>query len=101
MEFLPEEKGYDYEFDKKYSQKQMDDALLHAYENGVYDGQYCCDENIKKAVKKQAKDIHDELDNLNGEQGNLCLYCGAQNYNGKVGIIHNKSCIILKLRKLF
>ena len=27
MKFLPEEKGYDYDYEKKYTQKQMDEAL--------------------------------------------------------------------------
>lgn len=42
--------------------------------------------------------IEDKLDKLNGEKGNLCLYCDAKEYDGKIGIIHKDNCLILQLR---
>ena len=79
MDFIVEEirEGHGYDIDKVYTLKDIDEAL-----------------------KRQAKEIHDVLDNLNGEKGNLCLYCNSKHYNGKVGIMHDKGCIILKLREI-
>ena len=53
----------------------------------------------KQALREQIKKIHTILDNLNGERGDLCLYCQSKEYNGKVGIVHKKGCVILQLRE--
>ena len=45
--------------DKKEALKKQAEERLKAYENGVYDEQFCCDEDIRKALKKQAKKIRE------------------------------------------
>ena len=56
--------------------------------------------NKLKAEKgEMLGEIHSELDNLNAERGSLCLYCDADVYDGKQGIIHEQDCIIIKLRE--
>ena len=45
--------------------------------------------------------LHEKLDSVNADFGTkncLCLFCEANTYDGKVGIIHNEGCIILQLR---
>jgi len=54
---------------------------------------------IIKGLIERLKEIHDILDNLNGEKGNYCFFCDADSYNGKDGIEHKDGCIILKLRE--
>ena len=44
------------------------------------------------------KEVHDYLDDLNSKNGNLCLICGSDKYDGN-GIIHLENCLISKLRK--
>lgn len=56
------------------------------------------DEVEEKTTKSLAKVIHDELDDMNGNEGDLCLFCKSTDYDGN-GIIHKDSCLILKLRK--
>ena len=41
-----------------------------------------------------------QLDELNGNKGELCLYCGATEYDGIVGIKHFLGCQIIELRTL-
>jgi len=51
----------------------------------------------------KVKDLEKYLDNLNYEKGNkdrLCLFCGSNEYNSKVGIIHKDNCIIIRLREV-
>ena len=46
--------------------------------------------------------VHDKLDVLNGEKGTkekLCIYCDANKYDGKSGIIHQGDCIMLFIRR--
>lgn len=43
-------------------------------------------------------DIEDKLDLLNGNKGNLCLYCDSIDYDGKEGINHKSYCIMNLLR---
>ena len=52
-----------------------------------------------KGREFERKRIAYMLDNLNAEKGNLCLFCDSKKYNAKVGIVHKKDCIMLKLRK--
>ena len=47
----------------------------------------------------QIEVIETILDNLNGKQAELCLFCGSKEYNGQVGIVHKEDCIIIELRK--
>jgi len=52
------------------------------------------------------KEIEDKLDKINGEYGNkkrLCIFCRSNKfifYHSGVRIVHNKECIMLKLRKI-
>lgn len=42
-----------------------------------------------------------EMDTINGNYGSkgvLCLFCGADGYDGVHGIIHSEDCIIQKIR---
>jgi len=43
--------------------------------------------------------IEEELDELNMEKGNLCIYCDSKEYDGINGIVHKNDCLIIKLRK--
>jgi hypothetical protein len=46
--------------------------------------------------------IHAAMDRANGaygEKGKLCIYCGANTYNGAEGIIHKYDCPIILLRE--
>ena len=57
-------------------------------------------ERVREETKTQVySELENKLDELNGEKGNLCLYCGSKEYNGKVGIVHSDDCIILELRR--
>lgn len=53
---------------------------------------------IKRAQQELIKKIEDRFDKLNGEKGDLCLFCGAKKYNSKQGIVHKKDCIVIWLR---
>jgi len=46
------------------------------------------------------REVHDELDDLNANRGNLCLFCNASSYDGREGIKHERDCIIIKLRNV-
>jgi len=46
-------------------------------------------------------EIEYKLDLLNGDYGDFysyCIYCGTKEYNGKVGLVHSKTCTIQKIR---
>lgn len=51
-------------------------------------------------VLEKLESIENELDKLNGDYGNLCLYCNANIYNSKVGIVHSIDCVIPKIREI-
>ena len=42
--------------------------------------------------------VEHKLDEANGEEGNLCLFCNADQYTGEVGIVHESECVIIQLR---
>ena len=47
--------------------------------------------------------IEKQLDDANAQYGDeraLCLYCHSNEYNGKVGIIHEQDCAIMLLRNM-
>jgi len=51
----------------------------------------------------KVKDLEEYLDELNsklGDKERLCIFCGANKYNTKEGIIHKKNCIIIRLREV-
>jgi len=53
----------------------------------------------KKMIKLE--EIEYIMDKTNSEYGTkeaYCLYCNSKEYNSKVGIVHNKECIIQRLR---
>jgi hypothetical protein len=58
--------------------------------------------NIKYESRKEVYiKIHRKLDNLNvnlGSKDSLCIFCGANEYNGAEGIVHDEKCIIKFLR---
>jgi len=57
----------------------------------------------RKLLMNLLKDAEREMDLANGyysEYGRLCLFCGAKDYDSKVGIIHRGDCIILRIRRL-
>ena len=57
---------------------------------------------MEKGLKVRLIDIEERLDFVNGLYGtkeSFCIFCGAINYNGIVGIEHVHTCIILKIRK--
>lgn len=52
-------------------------------------------------LESELQSIETRLDELNGEFGNkqsYCIYCGSTEYNGEVGIVHDKICIMTQLR---
>lgn len=40
----------------------------------------------------------DEHNGMFGELGTLCLFCGANVYDGFSGVIHNHECLIKRMR---
>ena len=45
--------------------------------------------------------IENELDLLNasyGEKESLCIWCKSKKYNGQVGIVHSKNCVMTQIR---
>ena len=76
-----------------------DDWLERDREDSFSSGVEVGIEQERQRIQKILKEIHDILDNLNGEKGNYCLFCDADSYNGKDGIEHKDRCIILKLRE--
>lgn len=52
-------------------------------------------------LESELNDIETRLDELNGEFGDhdqYCIFCKSTDYNGAVGIVHKKYCVILQLR---
>jgi len=57
--------------------------------------------NKKAEIRKRLIVIEYELDLINGDYGskdNYCIYCQSKEYNGMVGIVHTKNCIISQVR---
>ena len=55
-----------------------------------------------KDNRKFLEEIENKLDEVNGEYGSkdeLCIFCKANKYNSKVGIVHAKDCVIMRLRE--
>jgi len=51
--------------------------------------------------KELIKEIEDVCDKTNCEYGchnEYCIFCHSNDYNGSEGIIHDKRCIITKMR---
>lgn len=47
------------------------------------------------------RDVEIELDRLNGELGSkddLCLFCNTKAYDGVKGLLHDRDCLISRLR---
>jgi len=51
-------------------------------------------------ILKDAEEAMDLVNGYYGRYGRLCLFCGANNYDSKVGIIHKDDCVILRIRRL-
>lgn len=53
---------------------------------------------MTKLIKLE--EIEELMDTLNGEYGDLCLYCKSKEYNSQVGIVHSNECAIQQIRDL-
>ena len=57
------------------------------------------EKRVLKEVLIGLKNIEEKADKLNGNKGNLCLFCDIDKHDC-MGIIHKDDCLIIDMRKL-
>jgi hypothetical protein len=82
-------------------QAELKSEKLHS--NIVADGCVTSLQEQRQAILAKIEEVHNFIDvknSLEGEEDSLCCMCTANKYNAKVGIVHDKDCIMIILRKL-
>ena len=58
---------------------------------------------MENKILKELIEIEKDFDIYNGENGDkeaYCKFCNSTKYNGKVGIVHDENCPLLRLRSV-
>ena len=94
MTMLKEINNMDELIEDLYNNEKINESVMTKLYNNLVD------------IRKESsciKEIEYLMDKANAEHGTkkaYCLFCNSTKYDGKVGIVHHKKCIIQRLRNI-